>query len=135
MLVFRPYSPPPTGDLKLVKRVSDSGVSATGWEFTFKNNSTGETVTKKTGTDGTITLTGLTAGVSYTVTEKAYDGYATVAAQTITIESGKTNTLRLFVVTAHIVDVNIRTTHRFLVFFCEEFKSISCLFCVHFVIK
>ena len=93
MLAFRPYSPPPTGDLKLVKRVSDSSVSATGWEFTFKNNSTGETVTKTTGTDGTITLTGLTAGVSYTVTEKAYDGYAAVAAQTITIESGKTNTL------------------------------------------
>ena len=93
MMAFRPWSPPPTGDLKLIKKSSDSSVSVAGWEFTFKNTSSGETITKKTGSDGTITLTGLTSGAKYTVTEKTYAGYVTPKAQTVTIESGKTNTV------------------------------------------
>lgn len=77
------------GSLRLKKTVSGGG-SLSGWTFYFKNNSTGETTTKTTGSDGTISITGLTAGTTYTVTEKAYSGYIQPAAQTVTIQAGKT---------------------------------------------
>ena len=78
-----------SGSLRLKKTVSGGG-SLSGWTFYFKNNSTGETTTKTTGSNGTISITGLTAGTTYTVTEKAYSGYIQPAAQTVTIQAGKT---------------------------------------------
>ena len=80
------------GGIKLVKKTTDSSIGVSGWTFNFKPT-TGDTITKTTGSDGTISLTGLTAGMKYTVTEKAYDGYVQPAAQTVTIEAGKTNTI------------------------------------------
>lgn len=82
-----------TGSIKIIKKVSDSSVSVKGWTFYFTNNSTGETVTKTTDASGNITLTDLTAGVKYTVSEKAVDGYYQVPSQTVTIEAGKTTEL------------------------------------------
>lgn len=79
-----------TGNLKLVKKVSESSMSRSGWTFNFKNNSTGAVTTKTTSVDGIITLTGLAAGTSYTVSEKSYDGYYHPPAQTVTIQAGKT---------------------------------------------
>ena len=83
-----------TGSLKLVKTVSDSSVSRKGWTFYFKNNATGQTVTKTTDSNGVISVTGLTAGTTYTVTEKAYEGYIQPAAQTVTIQAGKTTEIK-----------------------------------------
>lgn len=77
-----------TGSLKLVKKATDTTVS--GWTFYFKNNSTGAVTAKTTGTDGIITLTGLAAGTSYTVSEKEYAGYYHPPAQTVTIQAGRT---------------------------------------------
>lgn len=88
------YTPPPpeTGTLKLVKRVSDSSISVSGWTFTIKNNSTGVTVTRTTDSNGTITVSDLDAG-TYTVTEKAVSGYVTQPAQTVTLTAGSTSTV------------------------------------------
>ena len=80
------------GGIKLVKKTTDSSIGVSGWTFYFKP-ATGDTITKTTGSDGTISLSGLTTGMKYTVTEKAYDGYVQPAAQTVTIEAGKTNTI------------------------------------------
>lgn len=82
-----------TGGIKIIKKVSDSSVSVKGWTFYFKNNSTGEVITKTTDANGSISLTGLTAGTKYTVSEKTVDGYYQVPSQTITIEAGKTTEL------------------------------------------
>jgi uncharacterized surface anchored protein len=82
-----------TGSIKLTKKVSDSSIDLSGWTFYFKNGSTGETITKTTDSNGVISLTGLTAGTKYTVTEKSYSGYVTQSAQTVTIEAGKTTEL------------------------------------------
>lgn len=57
-----------------MKKTTDSSIGVSGWTFYFKPT-TGDTVTKTTGSDGTISLSGLTTGMKYTVTEKAYDGY------------------------------------------------------------
>lgn len=103
MLAFRPYSPPPTGGIKLIKKVSDSSIGLSGWTFYFKNNGTGETTTKTTGSNGTITVDGLTAGSTYIVSEKAYGGYLQPAAQTVTIQAGQT---------AEITFTNIRKQWR-----------------------
>lgn len=81
------------GGIKVIKKVSDSSVSVKGWTFYFKNNSTGDTITKTTDGNGSISLTGLTAGVKYTVSEKTVDGYYQVPSQTVTIEAGKTTEL------------------------------------------
>lgn len=62
------------GGIKLVKKTTDSSIGVSGWTFYFKPT-TGDTVTKATGSDGTISLSGLTTGMKYTVAEKAYDGY------------------------------------------------------------
>ena len=83
-----------TGHIKLVKTVSDSSVSRKGWIFYFKNNATGQTVTKTTDSNGEISVTGLTAGTTYTATEKAYEGYIQPAAQTVTIQSGRTTEIK-----------------------------------------
>ena len=85
-----------TGTLKLVKTVSDSSVSRKGWTFYFRNNSTGQTITKTTDGNGEISVTGLTAGTTYTVTEQAYEGYIQPAAQTVTIQAGKTTELKFY---------------------------------------
>lgn len=90
MPAFRPYSPPPTGGIKLIKKVSDCSIGLSGWTFYFKNNSAGETITKTTESNGTISIDGLTAGATYTVTEQAYGGYLQPASQTVTIQAGKT---------------------------------------------
>jgi uncharacterized surface anchored protein len=82
-----------TGSIKLTKKVSDSAIGVSGWSFYFKNDSTGETIEKTTGADGTITLSGLTAGTKYTVSEKSYDGYYQPSAQAVTIEAGKNTEL------------------------------------------
>jgi hypothetical protein len=79
-----------TGSIKLTKKVSDSTIGVSGWTFYFKNDSTGETITKTTDSNGVISLTGLTSGTKYTVTEKSYDGYYQPSAQSVTIEAGKT---------------------------------------------
>ena len=103
MLAFRPYSPPPTGGIKLTKKVSDNSISLSGWTFYFKNNSTSETITKTTGSNGIISIDGLPAGTTYTVTEKAYGGYLQPSAQTVTIQAGQT---------AEITFTNIRKQWR-----------------------
>lgn len=81
------------GGIKVIKKVSDASVSLQGWIFYFKNNSTGETITKTTDSNGNICVTGLQAGTKYTVSEKTYDGYNQVPSQTVTIEAGKTTEL------------------------------------------
>ncbi len=81
------------GGIKIIKKVSDSSVTLKGWTFYFKNNSTGETITKTTDSNGNITITGLQAGTTYAVSEKTYDGYYQVPSQTVTIEAGKTTEL------------------------------------------
>lgn len=83
-----------TGNIKLVKTVSDSSVSRKGWTFYFKNNATGQTITKTTDSNGEISVTGLTAGSTYSVTEKAYEGYIQPAAQTVTIQAGRTTEIK-----------------------------------------
>lgn len=82
-----------TGGIKIIKKVSDSSITLKGWTFYFKNNTTGETITKTTDSTGNITVTGLEAGAKYTVSEKTYDGYYQVSSQAVTIESGKTTEL------------------------------------------
>ncbi len=83
-----------TGSIKLVKTVSDISISRKGWTFYFRNNSTGQTLTKTTDSNGEISVTGLSAGTTYTVTEKAYAGYIQPAAQTVTIQAGKTTEIK-----------------------------------------
>lgn len=76
------------GTLRIVKTSEDGNVA--GIEFTITGDNFSKTV--KTGSDGTIAIDNLAAGV-YTVTEKDIDGYAPQSAQRITVVSGQTATV------------------------------------------
>ena len=78
-----------TGNVKIVKTADDGKVS--GIQFTVKGGSINKTVTS--GSDGTITVPGLTPG-QYTVTEQVPAAYACDnPSQTVTVEYDKTATV------------------------------------------
>ncbi len=78
-----------TGSLKIVKTSDDGHIS--GIQFAVKGGSINKTVTS--GTDGTITVPGLTPG-QYTVTEQVPAAYACDnPSQTVTVEYDKTATV------------------------------------------
>ena len=78
-----------TGNVKIVKTSDDGKVS--GIQFTVKGGSVNQTVTS--GSDGTITVPGLTPG-QYTVTEQVPAAYACDnPSQTVTVEYDKTATV------------------------------------------
>ncbi len=78
-----------TGNLKIVKTSDDGHIS--GIQFTVKGGSVNKTVTS--GTDGTITVPGMTPG-QYTVTEQVPAGYACDnPSQIVTVEYDKTATV------------------------------------------
>ena len=82
-------TPTPKGNVKIVKTSDDGKVS--GITFTVKGGSVNQTVTS--GSDGTITIPGLTPG-SYTVTETVPAGYtADRASQSVTVRNGETATV------------------------------------------
>ena len=72
------------GGLRIVKTSEDGNVS--GIEFTITGESYSERV--RTGSDGTIEVTGLMPG-RYTVTETNSDAYTPQASQTLTIAGGE----------------------------------------------
>lgn len=78
----------PTGNLSL-KKTSEDGV-VSGIRFTIEGNGINQTVT--TGSDGTISLEGLTPGV-YTITEQSIDCYEPQSTQRVTIIGGQTSTV------------------------------------------
>jgi LPXTG-motif cell wall-anchored protein len=79
------------GTLQILKTSDDGAVS--GIAFTVTNNTTGESQTVTTGTDGSITLDNLVAG-SYTVTETVPTAYVNeVSSQTVTVSAGETATV------------------------------------------
>ena len=82
-------TPTPKGNVKIVKTSDDGKVS--GITFTVTGGSVNQTVTS--GSDGTITVPGLTPG-SYTVTETVPAGYtADRASQSVTVRNGETATV------------------------------------------
>ena len=77
------------GSIRIVKTSDDGHIS--GIQFTVKGGSVNQTVTS--GTDGTITVPGLTPG-QYTVTEQVPAAYACDnPSQTVTVEYDKTATV------------------------------------------
>lgn len=77
------------GNLNIIKTSDDCVVE--GIEFTVAGENYSKTV--KTDKDGKINLTGLKPG-TYTVTEAKSDSYVEQAPQTVTVETGKTATVK-----------------------------------------
>ena len=78
-----------TGAVKIVKTSDDGHIS--GIQFTVKGGSVNQTVTS--GSDGTITISGLVPG-QYTVTEQVPEGYTSDnPSQAVEIKDGETTTL------------------------------------------
>ncbi len=105
-----------TGNVKIVKIADDGHIS--GIQFTVKGGSVDQTVTS--GTDGTITVPGLTPG-QYTVTETVPEGYVCDnPSQTVTVEYDKTaevhfeNELKVWrvAVTKVDADANVKRSSR-----------------------
>ena len=77
------------GHLKIVKTSEDGNIS--GIEFTVKGSNYDKTA--KTDSNGELILAGLAPG-TYTVTEAPSDKYVDQPAQTVTVENGKTATVK-----------------------------------------
>ncbi len=87
-----PEPEPEDGALKIVKKVSDSGIGLSGWKFDISISGIG-TITRTTNSSGVINVTGIPAGSKCTVTESSYGGYKVLSSQSVTVYEGSSSTV------------------------------------------